>query len=248
MLSLLRRRIVPVLLTIFGTAALLYSWAYEKHELGSASDEVNRLVRSQLVIASDEIARDQWLIALNHEVAHDVSDPEVLAVLAHGALDGFVRWYSHMEMRVARTSDQYQLNIGVRDAVLARAKLLAAAKNYPALLESLRQLSTLAKTLKATERLDDQYFAQIAAARKQVSDIESRVTLWYFLGTISLLLGSTIASLFPPATDGSSSIPPDHAKGEKSQALTAYVDSAAYRPTVANRPDSQWRPAGRTTC
>jgi hypothetical protein len=87
----LRPRIAPVLLTILGTGSSLYSWTYEKRELASASDEVNRLVRSQLVIASDEIARDQWVIALNHEIAHGVSDPDVLADLAHGALDGFVR-------------------------------------------------------------------------------------------------------------------------------------------------------------
>jgi hypothetical protein len=110
-------------------------------------------------------------------------------------------------MRVASTPDQYQLNIGVRDAVLARAKQLAAAKNYPALPEALQQLSALSKSLKTTERLDDRYFAQIAAAIKQVSDIESRVTLLYFLGTISLLLSSTIASLFPAVPDGGSSVP-----------------------------------------
>src|SRR5215212_1183141 len=88
---------VPLVLAAIGTAALIYSWSYEKRELIRASEEVNRLQRSQLVIDIDEVARDQWIIAFNQELSKSEPNQDVLAVTANGAIMNLVRWQSHME-------------------------------------------------------------------------------------------------------------------------------------------------------
>src|SRR5687768_14271388 len=97
---------VPLLLAAIGTALLIYSWVYEKGEMARALDDVNRLQRSQLVIGFDEIARDQWFIALNQEFVKEKPNKDLLAAAAHGAVVNLLKWQSHMEQRVTSSPEQ----------------------------------------------------------------------------------------------------------------------------------------------
>jgi len=184
---------VSLILAALGTAALVYSWSYEKQELARASEEVNRLQRSQLVIDIDEVARDQWIIAFNQELTKSEPNQDMLAVAAHSALVNLVTWQSHMEMRVAQSAADYQNTIAARKAIVAQAQQYADAKNYSALAKVLQSFQEMSRASNSTSRLDDKFFAQVDAANAKVAAVEANMRWWYIVGT-AMLLFSTILS------------------------------------------------------
>ena len=62
---------LPLALAVIGTVGLANSWIRQNRELVGAYENLSRLQRSQLVIDTDEIARDQWLIALDQELTKE---------------------------------------------------------------------------------------------------------------------------------------------------------------------------------
>jgi hypothetical protein len=183
------------MLAAAGTASLIYSWSYEKQELARASEEVNRLQRSQLVIDIDEVARDQWIIAFNQELSKSEPNQDVLAVTASGVVMNLVRWQSHMEMRVAKSSEQYQQTIAAREAIITQAQQYANAKNYSALAQMVQKFQELSRAASSTSRLDDKFFAAVDAANAKVAEVEASMRWWYVIGTAALLLSSIMSSL-----------------------------------------------------
>jgi mevalonate kinase len=186
---------LPLVLAVAGTASLVYSWSYEKEELSRATDEVNRLQRSQLVIDIDEVARDQWIIAFNQELSKSEPNQELLAVTSYGAVNNLLMLQSHMEMRVAKSREQYQQTIAARNALITRAKEFAEAKNYSALAQILNKFQELSRASNSTSRLDDEYFAAVDTANSKVAEIESNMRWWYMAGTAALLLSSLLSSV-----------------------------------------------------
>jgi len=87
---------LPLALAVIGSFGLAYSWQVQNRELVHAYDDVTRLQRSQLVVENDEVWRDQWIIALSQEVVKDKPNEVWLAETAHQALEGVVRWQTHM--------------------------------------------------------------------------------------------------------------------------------------------------------
>src|SRR5262245_23868713 len=144
---------IPLVLAATGTAALVYSWSNEKQKLARASEEVNRLQRSQLVIDIDQVARDQWIIALNQELSKSEPNQDVLAVAANAAVRNFVTWQSHMEMRVATSSAEYQQTIASRTAIVVQAQKYADGKNYTALTKMLQGFQEMSRSSNSTSRL-----------------------------------------------------------------------------------------------
>lgn len=186
---------IPLVLAAAGTTALVYSWSYEKQELSRASEEVNRLQRSQLVIDIDQVARDQWIIAFNQELAKSNPNPDVLAMTANGAVMNLVIWQSHMEMRVAKSPIEYQQTIKAREAIVAQAGQLANAKNYSSLAQMLQKFEELSRASNSTSRLDKEFFAQVDAANAKVAEIEANMRWWYIVGTAALLLSNILSNL-----------------------------------------------------
>ncbi len=187
--------VVPLVLAVIGTAALIYSWSYEKQELARAYEEVNRLQRSQLVIDTDEVARDQWIIALNQEIGKSKPNQDVLAVTARGALVTLVRWQSHMEMRVAKSSAEYTQTIATREAIVAQAHRYADAKDYSGLVKMLKNIQENLWASNSTSHLDDAFFAQVDEANAKVAEIEATMRWCYIAGTAALLLSSVLSNL-----------------------------------------------------
>lgn len=186
---------VPLVLAVAGTAALIFSWSYEKQELARASEEVNRLQRSQLVIDIDEVSRDQWIIAFNQELSKSEPNQDVLALTAYGAVRNLVTWQSHMEMRVSKSSTQYQQTIAARKAIVAQSQQYADAKNYSALAQMLQKFQEISRASNSTSRLDDEFSAQVDAANAKVAEIEANMRWWYISGTAALLLSSILSNL-----------------------------------------------------
>jgi len=185
----------PLLLAAVGTFALVYSWTYEKKELADATEDMARLQRSQLVIDIDEVARDQWIIAFNQEVGKVNPNPDVLAVTANGAVTNLVMWQSHMEMRVAKSAEQYQLAIAGRETIIAQARQYADKKDYKALSKMLQDFERTSRESDSTSHLDTKFFSEVDEANARVSAAESGMRLWYILGTAALLLSSIVSNV-----------------------------------------------------
>jgi hypothetical protein len=186
---------LPLALAALGTLSLTFAWLRENDELARAKSNMDRLQRSQLVIDIDQIARDQWIIALNQERAKPKPDEELLATEAYGALQGFATWQSHMETRVANSSEESKAELAARDAILANAKKLAAANDYKGVMRLLFQLGQMSHNTNSTAKLDERFFASVDTARGRVADLEYDIRLWYVLGTGLLLLSSIFASV-----------------------------------------------------
>jgi hypothetical protein len=186
---------LPLLLAVVGTMGLANSWIVQNRELTRAYEDVSRLQRSQLVIDTDQIARDQWLIAMDQEIAKEHPNEELLAATAHGALQGFLMWQTHMEGRVTESPDEYKKELAARDLMLAQAQKLANNKDYKSLMAALQKITTMSHALHTTDELDKQFFAAVDAANDQVAEIETRVRFWYVFGTTLLLLSSVLASV-----------------------------------------------------
>src|SRR5258708_31309830 len=131
---------LPLGLAVIGMVALTIAWVRQNRELILANEDMFRLQRSQLVIDSDEIARDQWLIALDQEIAKEKPDAEFLVIAAQGSIEGFLKWESHMEGRVADSPELYKKELAARGILLSQAKKLAEAKNYRSLMALLQKL------------------------------------------------------------------------------------------------------------
>lgn len=185
---------LPLALAVIGTLGLAYSWDVQNRELISAVDDTTRLQRSQLVIDIDEISRDQWLIALDQEIAKEKPNADLLAVTAHGALEATLQWQSHMKGRVADSQDEYRKQLAERDLILEQAEKVAESKNYRALVAALEGLTTDARGL--TAELDEKFSVRVDAANHRVTKAESRMRTWYFVATAFLLLSSILASVF----------------------------------------------------
>jgi hypothetical protein len=186
---------LPLLLAVIGTVSLTTAWVRQNRELVRAYDNISRLQRSQLVIDTDEIARDQWLIALDQEIAKQKPNEDFLATAAHGALEGFLRWQTHMEGRVAESPGQYKEELAARDFILGQAEKSAQSKDYRTLMALLHKLTRMSDTLHPTAELDKQFFAAVDAANDRVSESEGKVRFWYVFGTAFLLLSSLLASI-----------------------------------------------------
>ena len=186
---------IPMLFAVAGTAALVYSWSVEKRELARVSEALNRLQRSQMVVNIDQLARDQWLIALNQELTKAEPNSDFLAVAANEALTNFVIWHSHMEMRVAGTSAESERVIAGRETAIAEAKRLEEARDYPKLLRMLQMLHAEARRSNSTAILDRAFFSRVDQASAELARIEARMRLWFMLGTAMLLFGSTLSGI-----------------------------------------------------
>ena len=191
---------LPLALAVIGTVGLTLAWVRQNRELVRAYEDIARLQRSQLVIDTDEIWRDQWLIALDQEIAKEKPNEEFLATAAHGALEGFLRWQTHMEGRVAQSPEEYKKELAARDFMLSQAGKLAQDKNYRPLIALLSKLEAMSHSLHSTAELDKQFFAAVDAANDRVAEIEGRVRFWYIVGTAFLLLSSILASVSLEAT------------------------------------------------
>jgi hypothetical protein len=191
---------LPLALAAIGTLALIYSWVHQNRELVRAYEEMSRLQRSQLVIDTDEVARDQWLIALDQEMTKQKPDEEFLAVAAHGALEGFLRWQTHMEGRVTESPEEYAKELAARDFLLRQAEGLAQTKDYRALMAVLQKLTVTSRDLHSTAELDKRFFAKVDAANDKIAESEGSVRSWYVIGTASLLLSTILASIFLEVT------------------------------------------------
>lgn len=191
---------LPSMLAVIGTALLIISWVRQNRELVRASEDVSRLQRSQLVIDTDEIARDQWLIALDQEMSKTKPSQELLAAEARGALEGFLRWQTHMEERVAESSDEYKNELAARDLILSQAEKLEQAGDYKTMMALLQRFTVMSHTLNSTAELDKHFFAKVDDANNKVAELEGQVRSLYVLGTAFLLLSSILASVFLDVT------------------------------------------------
>jgi hypothetical protein len=191
---------LPLVLAAIGTIGLINSWARQNRELVRANENVYLLQRSQLVIDIDEIARDQWLIAIDQEIAKEKPNSEFLVVAARGALEGFLRWQTHMEGRVDGSTDEYKKELAARGSMLAQADKLVEAKDYRSLTALLQNLTEMSHNLHSTNYLDNQFFSAVDVANTKVAENEGRVLFWYVLGTSLLFLSSMLASVFLEVT------------------------------------------------
>jgi hypothetical protein len=186
---------LPLVLATIGTIGLGYSWYIQNFELVRATEDVSRLERSQLVIDSDEIARDQWLIALDQEIIKQKPDEAFLSAAARAALEGVVRWQTHMMGRVSESGEQYAAELAVRDALFDKAQKLDEAKDYKGLMTLLNRILAASKAQKTTAALDQQYFTNVDAANDRVAGLEREVRNLYFLATAFLLLSTASGSI-----------------------------------------------------
>jgi hypothetical protein len=60
--------VIPIVLTVLGTTALIGAWRSQTVVLSAATDTRLSLQRSQLVISLWEAKRDQWVVAMNQEL------------------------------------------------------------------------------------------------------------------------------------------------------------------------------------
>jgi branched-subunit amino acid aminotransferase/4-amino-4-deoxychorismate lyase len=183
-------------LALFGTVALCLSWFRDTHDLTKARENLARLQRSQLVIDIDKVGRDQWLIAMDQEIAKAKPDPYFLAFASRGALEGAVRWATHMEGRVAASPEEYEQELKARDELLANAQKWEDARDYKNLNRVLGLLNQRMRSTAAVARLDKQFFDSIDAAQDKVARLERGVREWYIAGTGSLLPSTILASIF----------------------------------------------------
>lgn len=187
---------LPLGLAVIGTLGLIDAWDHQNRELARATENVSRLQRSQLVIDNDEIARDQWLIALDQEISKPKPNEEFLTNAAQGAIEAFLLWQTHMKIRVAASPLEYQKELNTRDAMIAQAEEFAGAKDYGGLIAMLQKLAAMPQTRQLTAELDKEFFAEVSAADNRVADIESRMRFWYVFGTFLLLLSTLFANIF----------------------------------------------------
>ncbi len=168
---------------------------YEKEELARASENVARLQRSQLVIDIDEVDKDQWIIAFTQERNKSQPNEQVLTVTARGAVSSVAMWESHMEMRVASSQAHFEQTIAARKAIIAKAQEYADAKNWTALADMFDNFDKLFRSSNALARLDQQFSAEVDAARTNVSRIEAEMRWWYVIGTAALLLSTIVSNV-----------------------------------------------------
>jgi hypothetical protein len=187
---------IPLLLAVIGTAALAYSWYLQSGELVRASDYMARLERTQFIIENDELSLDQWLIALDQELAKPAPNEEIVTVAAHKEYEENLRLISHMKERVAVSGAEKQQIIDMRTALENRANKLAESKDYKTLLNAIRELVRSGKDMNTIENLDQQYSQSLEEAHNRIAVLERQVRFYYFCATGLLLLSSLLASVF----------------------------------------------------
>ena len=101
---------------------------------------------------------------------------------------------------MADTREQYKKEIAACNSIMAQARKLADAKDYPALMGVLRKLREMSYAADATAKLDKEFFLRIDTARTRVAEIEGKMRFWYVVGTGSLLLSSLLASFLLDVT------------------------------------------------
>ena len=187
--------LLPLMLLVVGTSTLAYSWWLQNTDLSDANDNISRLMRSQLVVSQWEAKRDQWLIALNQEIAKEKPHPGVLALSASESLKATAIWQSYMALRVAKTQEDRDRIIHIRESLIKQADTLNAAGDYRSLGELLQKHTGLSNLLGVTKVLDTRFVEDVDEARRLAKAISNRIWQLYLFGTTLILTSTVIASI-----------------------------------------------------
>jgi cell division septum initiation protein DivIVA len=178
---------------VLGTLSLAYAWKVQNYDLAVAQDTRITLQRSQLVINLWEAKRDQWVIAVNQELAKSRPDQLFLAAARAQANKATIMWQGYMKLRVEKDG-------AVREKIRRRNRLLSATDERLAMADtkSLLELSATDaasfKALKSLDALDKQFVDVVDETDATVRIANGAMSKFYVLGTALMLLSTIISS------------------------------------------------------
>jgi hypothetical protein len=182
---------LPFWMAILGTGCLLWSWKIQNFDLSTSNDEKAMILRDQLVVSNWEQKRDQWNIALLHELATPQASRDFLARAALESNTTAWIWISKLKM-VAEPQNRSAIEQEMYNNV-AHYQDLLHNHDVESLLQINRDMTAQIDRSHAAVRHDNELIMRIRSVEASINSATRGMSIGYILGTL-LILGSTVLS------------------------------------------------------